>query len=846
MMLSVAGKGSAVESGVSEALAQERARAIHDVRYDLRFSIPAERAAPIAAEETLRFRLEAAREVVLDFAQPATKVQSIAVNERAVETVSEKGHLLLPASALRPGENTVAIRFEAGEESLNRNGDFLYALFVPARARLAFPCFDQPSLKARFTLSLDVPADWKAVANGAEAGSEALGERRRVRFAQTAPIPTYLFSFAAGKFEMETAVRKGRAFRMFHRETDTAKLARNREALFDLHASALSWLEDYTQIPYPWGKFDFVLIPAFQFGGMEHPGAIFYNANSLLLDESATQTQQLGRASTISHETAHMWFGDLVTMPWFNDVWMKEVMANLMAGKIVEPSFPAINHKLTFLLDNHPDAYSVDRTLGANPIRQPLANLDEAGSLYGTIIYQKAPVVMRQLETLLGEKPFRDGMRRYLKRYSFANAGWSDLIAILDPLTPKDLAAWSKAWVEQRARPTLQLTLDASAGRIEHLRVQQRDPLGRGLAWPQRLRIALGYEGRVEWIEGDLDSPDGEMGMARGKEAPLYVLGNGAGLGYGLFRYDDASLAYLRAHIEDVPDALARGAAWVDLWENFLDGAVPAGEMLAMAMRALPRETDQQNEEFILSTISGVYWKFLPAAERAGWAARLEPFLRTGLSRAEGSSRKGAWLAQYRAVAQSSEAMAWLARLWAREESIEGLKLSEEDEVGLAQDLAIRKAPGWEQRLKAQLDRTRNPDRKSRLEFCLPALSADDATREASFARFRLLENRRREPWVLDCLRFLNHPLREQHAQRFVPQALELLEEIRATGDIFFPTRWLAATFSGHRSPEMAKAVEDYLVSRPNLPQRLRWTVLATADNLFRAAQDRQPVRQAR
>ena len=156
-------------------------------------------------------------------------------------------------------------------------------------------------------------------------------------------------------------------------------------------------------------------MPAFQFGGMEHPGAIFYNANGLLLDESATQDQMLGRASVIAHETAHMWFGDLVTMRWFSDVWMKEVFANHMAAKIVNPAFPALNHDLRYLVDYYPSAYGVDRTAGTNEIRQPLKNLNEAGTLYGAIIYQKAPIVMRQLETLVGADGFRDGLRDYLK-----------------------------------------------------------------------------------------------------------------------------------------------------------------------------------------------------------------------------------------------------------------------------------------------------------------------------------------------------------------------------------------------------------------------------------------------
>src|SRR5262249_50256077 len=152
-----------------------------------------------------------------------------------------------------------------------------------------------------------LPPGWTAVSNGAalDAG-EATGGT--TSFAETEPLPTYLFAFAAGRFSVETGERDGRTFRMFDRETDPAKIAHNRDAIFDLHARALAWMQDYTGIPYPFGKFDLVLIPAFQFSGMEHAGAIYYNAGTLLLEESATQNQLLNRASVISHETSHMWF----------------------------------------------------------------------------------------------------------------------------------------------------------------------------------------------------------------------------------------------------------------------------------------------------------------------------------------------------------------------------------------------------------------------------------------------------------------------------------------------------------------------------------------------------------
>ena len=230
-----------------------------------------------------------------------------------------------------------------------------------------------------------------------------------------------------------------------------------------------------TWLPYPFGKFDFLLVPAFQFGGMEHPGAIFYNASGLMLDESATQNQQLERASVISHETAHMWFGDLVTMRWFTDVWMKEVFRQLHGGEdrqpVVSPSTTTCDS-----CSRTTRRHEVDRTEGTNAIRQPLANLSDAGTLYGNIIYDKAPIVMRQLETLLGPDPFRDGMREYLRRFAFGNATWSDLVAILDDKTPDDLASWSRAWVDERARPVITTALTIENGRIATLTLSQRDP----------------------------------------------------------------------------------------------------------------------------------------------------------------------------------------------------------------------------------------------------------------------------------------------------------------------------------------------------------------------------------
>jgi aminopeptidase N len=496
-----------------------------------------------------------------------------------------------------------------------------------------------------------------------------------------------------------------------------------------------------------------------------------------------------------------------------------------------------VNHDLRFLLAHYPAAYEVDRTAGTNPIRQPLANLSEAGSLYGAIIYDKAPIVMRQLEMIVGAAAFRDGLREYLKTFSFANATWPDLVRILDGRTPDDLAAWSRTWVEQRGRPVFTTGLRTTAGgKIAALSLTSRDPLNRGVLWPERLSVTLGFAGGSREIPLYAASRTSTVPMTAGVDGLLYVLPNGRGLGYGLFLLDDTSRTYLLEHLESIPDALTRGSALVTMWDNMLEGRIDAEPFLDLLIRFVEREPDEQNAQRALSYLTETFWTFLPHAGRLAQAPRLEAALRRGLERAATTSQKSAWFSAFRDVALTPDGLAWLQRLWQREERVPGLPFAETDEITMAMELAVREVSGWRGILSTQLERTQNPDRKERLAFVMPSLSADPGERERSFDRFKALENRSHEPWVLEAQRYLNHPLREQHASRFVQPSLELLAEIQRTGDIFFPKRWMDATLAGHRSPEVAEVVKTFLARHPQYPERLRWVILSAADDLFRAA----------
>jgi aminopeptidase N len=821
--------------GVPLELAEYRAGTIKELHYALDLVIPESSTAPVTGTVTISFDLSSRQQpLILDFRAPAEQVRAVRLNGDEVDFEIATDHILIPRERLQRGTQSVTIEFTSADDALNRQDDFLYALFVPDRASTAFPVFEQPDLKARFALTMTVPAAWSALSNGAllERDSTA-GTHHRLRFAETEPISTYLFAFAAGDLRTETAERNGRTYTLYHRETDTTRVARNREAIFDLHAIALQWLEAYTGIPYPFGKFDFLAVPAFQFGGMEHPGAIWYRAESLFLDPTAGRAQELGRASLIAHETAHMWFGDLVTMRWFNDVWMKEVFANFLAAKIAGPAFPDINLDLRFFQAHHPAAYGVDRTAGANPIRQELENLREAGSLYGAIIYQKAPVVMRQLEQLVGDSTLQEGLRRYLSEFQFGNATWTDLIVILDELTETDLSAWSQAWVEEPGRPRI-----TAAWADSGIMVRQQDPDStRGLHWHQPIVLALGMADSIALARVELRGPEAFIPWP-GAGQPEFMLPGADGIGYGRFVLDSASQRHLLVSIPMLEDPVHRAVAWQGLQEEMLDGRLPPRQLFDAALRAIPSEPEELLVSQLLGVLRGTYWRFLGSAERLAVAPDVERVLWQELERAPTAGRKGAYFGAIQAVTLTEAGVARLERIWRRAETVPGLPLTEPQFIGLAEALAIRGVSNARAILDEQEGRITNPDRLARFRFVRPAFDQDPGVRDSLFGSFQSVEQRRRESWVLDAMGALHHPLRAEAMRHQIRPALELVEPIQQTGDIFFPLRWMHALLDGHRSPEAADIVREFLAERTDLPPRLRGKLLQAADGLFRAAGD--------
>lgn len=815
-----------IEIGVTEELARERKSVISDITYDLSFSIPAGLKEPVQGAATIGFDLKnVQRDLQFDFKGDSTTKYDVSVNAKTSEIKIRNGHLVISKSDLKIGTNEIKLRFTSPDWSLNRNPEFLYTLFVPDRASTAFPCFDQPDLKAQFKLHLDIPAEWKAVANGPLEKEIVSGAVKALDFKLTKPLPTYLFAFSAGKFDTISQTKNGKTVVLYHREKEE-ELHNNVDSVFSLVFNSLRWIENYTGIPYPFEKYDLVAIPSFQYSGMEHPGATLYKASSLFLDKNPTQQQLLKRANLIAHETAHMWFGDMVTMPWFNEVWMKEVFANFIADKVVTPMFPQFNFDLQFLLAHYDVAYSVDRTLGANVIGQKLANMKDAGSLYGAIIYHKAPIVMRMLEQKIGETTLQKGLQQYLSENAYGNASWQDLIDILNTGKTDELPHWSASWVDEAGRPTNNARIEG-----KDLIIEQHDPYNRNRIWPMEIDLAFAENGKIEQQKVILNSSSTTLKDLFSARKPEWIYLNAKGKVYGFVEMDSTTTRFFMNHFSELKDDLLRASVLTDLTENLYEKKIDSNDYLKFLIRQLSAEANQVIFERMLSYLESCY--LYKAADDMQKAIQEELEAALWKEYAVRKSQQTALINCLMKIAKTQETLVKLEECLNAPALHPEIKLSTDQQNELAYQLALKQPEKAMQILNDQENRISNPDKKAQFSFVRKSLNPDKAERDRFFESLLQEENREHEPWVDQAMAFLNHPSRQKDAVKYILPALEELQEIQRTGDIFFPKSWLDNLLKGHSSKEAAAIVTQFLADHPNYPESLKMKILQSADHLL-------------
>lgn len=438
---------------------------------------------------------------------------------------------------------------------------------------------------------------------------------------------------------------------------------------------------------------------------------------------------------------------------------------------------------------------------------------------------------MRQLELLMGKENFQAGIREYLKKYAYSNATWPDLIAILSKHTKFNLYDWNKVWVNQPGRPVFNYMVNYNGSKINSFTITQTPEYGESRTWPQAFEITLVYADHSQSIPVNMNNAKVVLKQVEGLEKPLYILFNSNGMGYGLFPTDkDATL-----QLYNVQNPLHRASAYISAYENMLAGRYfKPDELLTMFTKGLTLETNEMNLRLINGYISGIYWNFTNPGTRTAIATKLEQDVWGAMQQQSATNNKKILFKTYQDIALSSAAKANIYTIWQKQQAPAGVKLAEDDYTSMALSIAL-KSDTVTSVIKQQQARITNADRKKRLDFLMPALSLDVKERDAFFNSLHERNNRQKEAWVTAGLSYLNHPLRQSTSIKYLPESLNMLEEIQKTGDIFFPQSWLGSVFGSYQSKEAAQVVHDFIKSHPNYNPKLKGKILQAADNVFRA-----------
>jgi aminopeptidase N len=838
--------------GIPRDLARQRAQQIKDVRYELAYNLRP-KADSIVGHEVLRFVQNPDDRGVLpewlDFREGSISI--LTINGQVAPPIIQNGHIELPARFLKLGENVVEIDFiapvaPAGKaitrfEDKDDGSEYLYTLFVPMDADMAFPCFDQPDLKGKFKLTITAPLDWTVISNSVgeevmKQGNDAFAIHR-IAFAETKPISTYLFAFAAGPFKKvhETPGLPG----LYVRKSKLQKAEAEAAEVQQITADGIKYLSDYFAQPFPFPKYDLVMIPGFAYGGMEHAGATFLREESILFRTAPTHSDRLNRDILLLHELTHQWFGDLVTMRWFDDLWLKEGFAQYMAYHALNALKPQDDIWKRFYQAIKPAAYAIDSTPGTTPIYQDIPNLKDAKSAYGAIVYSKAPGVIKHLAFVVGENQFRDGLRLYLKDHAYANAEWNDLVHALESTSKKQLGPWADAWIKRRGMPQVDVEWvcqDHDEMNVTHVTLKQHNALGEHGLWPIATKLLFAYdhnevESRVEWQTATTETADGKAG-----ECPRYIFANYQDEAYGRFLLDPVSRKAVIAQLGDINDVFERTLLWGSLWDSVREAEMDPKEYIDLALRDLPAEKDESLAQSIIGRTIGALHRYVNPAVRAQLVPKMETLAADQMLHSQSQDMRITWFRALRGVAETAPARGQLKDMLNGKLTVPGVELRPLDRWNIVESLIALHDPQAEAILAAEEKHDPSGDGK-KYAYMAEAARPDAAAKKQYFDEY-LHNAARPEDWIELSLGSFNYWNQSELTAPYLGPALDALPQVKHDRKIFFLLGWLNAFIGGQQSAEAQKQVHDYLQTA-QLDRDLKLKILEVVDELDRTVKIR-------
>ncbi|WP_328782743.1 aminopeptidase N [Streptomyces canus] len=728
---------------------------------------------------------------------------------------------------------------------------YLYTQYEPADSRRVFANFEQPDLKAPFRFEVRAPQGWVVWSNGV--GSESDGVWR---FAETKPISTYITCVAAGPYHYVTDSYE-RVFEDGTRlEIPLGALCRkglaphfDSDDVFLVTKQGLDFFHDHFDYPYPFGKYDQAFVPEYNLGAMENPGLVTFR-EEFIFRGKVTQASYEGRANVILHEMAHMWFGDLVTMVWWDDLWLKESFADFMGTFANVGATRFKDAWITFANRRKAWAYRADQLPSTHPVTADIRDLQDAKLNFDGITYAKGASVLKQLVAYVGQDAFLEGARRYFKRHAYGNTRLGDLLSVLEETSGRDMGAWARSWLQTAGVNSLtpQVLLSAE-GRVGEVAVVQEAaapaPADHPELRPHRVAVGLyrrsggGALERYARAEVDVDGPRTVVAELAGAEAPELVLVNDDDLTYCKTRFDAGSLETLRSGLGDLTDPLARALCWSALWNMTRDALLPAREFVDIVLRFAGRESDIGVLQMLHAWAeSAVVHYAAPEWRERGAGLLAEGAERELLAAGPGSEQQLAWARFFARTAESPAGLDLLQGLLDGTADIDGLDVDQELRWAFLQPLTV-----WgladEKALAAELARDDTASGKRHQVRCLAARPSEAVKAQAwaQVVESDALSNALAEATISG----FNQPSQRNLLEAYTAKYFAVIERIWQDRSIQIAVNTVSGLFPSLQDSRMTlDAADAWLTAHEDAAPALRRLVLEGRDDLARAVRGQE------
>ncbi|KJY41152.1 aminopeptidase N [Streptomyces sp. NRRL B-1568] len=829
----------------------------YDVALDLRSAVGA--GDTFRSVTTIRFRC--AEPGVGSFADlVAPSVSSVTLNGRELDpqTVYDGSRIALNGLA---AENVLVVEahcaYSRTGEGLHRFVDpedgevYLYTHYEPADCRRVFANFEQPDLKAPFAFSVTAPAGWTVISNGEQDGEAepVPGDDTATtrRFVPTKPIATYITAVVAGPYHVvrdhySRKLPDGTALEIPLSALCRKGLARHFDAdeILTVTKQGLDFFHDHFDFPYPFGKYDQSFVPEYNIGAMENPGCVTFREEYVFRGRT-TRSSYERRANTILHEMAHMWFGDLVTMEWWDDLWLKESFADFMGSFSLVEATRFTNGWVTFANQRKAWAYRADQLPSTHPVTADIHDLEDAKLNFDGITYAKGASVLKQLVAYVGQDAFLEGARRYFKRHAYGNTRLSDLLEVLEEVSDRDMTAWSRSWLQTAGVNSLtpQATYGAD-GRIAELAVLQEAAESHPELRPHRVAVGLyrreadGTLVRYARTEADVSGPRTVITELAGAERPELILVNDDDLTYCKIRFDEGSLATLRDHLGDLTDPLARALCWSALWNLTRDGLMPARDYLELVQRFAGAESDIGVLQMLQTWATSALVHYAAPDRREQAARELAGSALRELRLAEpGSGHQLAWARFFAQLATAESDLQLLRGLLDGTARIDGLEVDQELRWAFLTTLTAQGAAD-ESVLTAELARDHTASGKRHQVRCLAARPLPDVKEAAwaSVVNTDALSNALTEATIAG----FGQPGQRALLAPFAPRYFEAIERVWRERSIETAMAIVRGLFPALQDdPRTLEATDTWLRQHPDAAPALRRLVAEARDDLSRA-----------